>query len=433
MTVYPFRATAAHTLTGLGLFCLSALLVGTEANAQPQSRGESLAASFAQDYQPQGFDPQQYGQQQYGQGQDNEVVEASYCEDGSCGGESYGNGYCDQGYGDQGYCSSDYCGDQCYSSCGGGCGEQTGCCRCPCPPCHFVFAEALFLRATGNDVAHAQQQNGIGGAGTVPFGDIGVVDHDWNAGVRAGFGCCLDACSDLVVSYTFFQTDGGQYLEPPVVPGGGGAIGSLVHHPGAAITASAGPVNATQDIDFQLADIMYRHILHSTPNSEINYSLGGQYGHLEQGFTQTGVFSGGNAGTIDTASNITFDGGGLKAGLDGERRIAGGFSIHSRLGLALMSGQFQSRYSMVNSTTEVQLAQANWKEDRVISQVEYELGLGWTSCSGHCHARVGYLISNWGNVVTMPTFIDAVQANNYTDVEDSITFDGAVARIEYRW
>ncbi len=306
---------------------------------------------------------------------------------------------------------------------------ETDCCY-PKFTWHFDW---LYLQASGVDMAHAQQQNGIGGAGTVPFGDIGTVDAEYDHGARMGFSVGCGPCSAIEWSFTYFESDSFSSLDAPVLTGGGGAVGSLVHHPGAAITASVGPVDAFYEIDFQLADVLYRGSLTSNPCHSLSYLLGVQYGNLDQGFTQLGVFSGGSAGLIDTFSTIDFDGAGLKAGIDGERRIHGGLSIYGRLTGAVMSGQFSSRYTMLNATTDVLLAQANWKDDRVVSHLDYEVGLGWISASQHWRFSTGYMFSHWMNAVTMPAFIDAVQADNYTDVEDTITFDGVVTRVEVLW
>ena len=46
---------------------------------------------------------------------------------------------------------------------------------CPPPPQPLrwaIWGEALWIHPTGVDMAHAQQQDGLGGAGTVPFGNI---------------------------------------------------------------------------------------------------------------------------------------------------------------------------------------------------------------------------------------------------------------------
>ena len=134
------------------------------------------------------------------------------------------------------------------------CGDTT--CSCEVTECKkkrrpgYVFGEFLYLRSTGGDVSHAQQQNGIGGAGTVPFGSIGTVNQDFEPGFRVGFGCYLDECSSITGSYTFFESSSTDVVDLPIITGGGGAVGSLVHHPQASLTASVGPVEATQSIDF---------------------------------------------------------------------------------------------------------------------------------------------------------------------------------------
>ncbi len=356
------------------------------------------------------------------------------CSDGCSGSCGTYDGGCNG-------CVGGCCEDPC--ACGGGyansCGEDCdGLCagsfdECGSRSCS-IFVDWLYLQPTGVDIAHAQQQNGIGGAGTVPYGDIGTVDITHSPGVRFGGSWGCDECSQVSLSYTFFESDGFNVTEPPAsVIGGGGAVGSLIHHPGAAITASAGPVEAFYDIDFQLVDLMYRRVWKSAPGFAINYAVGLQYGHLEQAFQQNGIFSGGQQGVIDTRTNIDFDGGGLKLGLDAERRLTHCFSTYGRLSAAAMSGTFRSRYDMNNVSTDTLLAEANWKDDRVIGQIEYELGVGWTSCNERWHISTGYMFSHWTNIVSTGEFISAVQKDKYVDVDDTLSFDGVVTRLEFVW
>jgi hypothetical protein len=364
----------------------------------------------------------------------------SYYGDGSYGGDcgcNGGGGGCDGSCGGYGGSHSG-CGE-CSGGCCGSCGDQScaggamGCALACCQPRCSFYADWLYLQVVDADVAHAQQQNGIGGAGTVPFGDVGTVEMEYNSGGRVGGSIACGPCSGVNVSFTHFESDSFNVVEPPFIPGGGGAVGSLVHHPGAAITASVGPVAAEYAIDYQLGEIMYRSLLSGGACHTINYAVGAQLGHLEQGFVQTGIFSGGQSGTIDTYTNIDFDGGGLKAGLDAERWLGWGFSAYGRAAAAIMTGRFSSHYRMINSTTDVRLAIVDWKDDRVVPHLEYEVGLSWTSPSGHWRFATGYLLSHWANVVSTPEFIDAVQANNYVDVDGDLTFDGAVTRAEVRW
>ena len=296
-----------------------------------------------------------------------------------------------------------------------------------------MFVDWLALSVCDADVAHAQQQNGIGGSGTVPFGEIGTVEIDNDSGVRVGGSIGCGPCAGFLFSFTNFESYAPDRVDPPFLIGGDGAVGSLVQHPNAQILASVGPVHAAYDVDFRLADLLYRRFLTGGECYAVNYVVGAQFGHLEQFFIQQGVFGGGQGGAIDTFTNIDFDGGGVKLGLDAERTLNWGFHTYGRLTAAAMTGRFQSRYDMVNTSTEVLLARVRWEDDRIVPQIEYELGLGWTSPSGHWRFAIGYLVSHWMNAVTTPEFIDAVQADNYVDVDGDLTFEGAVTRVELRW
>ena len=88
---------------------------------------------------------------------------------------------------------------------------------------------------------------------------------------------------------------------------------------------------------------------------------------------------------------------------------------------------------MRNNTGPVDLAIAKWDDDRISPILEYEFGVAWTNCCGNMRISAGYMGMHWFNVVTTSTFIDAVQANNYSDVGDTLSFDGLTARAEIRW
>jgi hypothetical protein len=363
---------------------------------------------------------------------------------GMVGDESYGQPMMNSSYpgGCNGSCDSGNCSGGCgYGSCDSGyCGGcDNGCCEVMRPirmpayhqPMTFIYFDWLDLQARGGDVAHAQQQNGIGGAGTVPYGDIGTLDIGYNSGVRVGGEIGCNACSGVAFDYTYYTSTTSDSLDAPFIPGGGGAVGSLVQHPGAAITASAGPVDGTYDVDFQIADVVFRHLWMSGRRYAVNYMVGAEYGHLRQDFSQTGEFGGGQSGTVDTSTTIRFDGGGLKAGVDGEQRLCGGFFMYGKATAAALSGQFDSRYNMLNSTTDTLLARSKWQDDRVIGQLDWELGMGWIR--GRWRLSAGYLFSEWTNVVDTSAFVSAVQNDRYGNVRDNLTFDGLVTRLECCW
>lgn len=318
-----------------------------------------------------------------------------------------------------------------------------GSCCCPATPwwAHrsSVWGEFLYLQATDADVAYAQQQNGIGGAGTVPFGRIGTVSQDHQPGLKVGLSKAFTNSSSLEMSYTFFESDAVDSLAAPIIPGGGGAIGSLVHLPGSSITSSTGPVNAAYDVDFQLANFSYRSLWKANDCFIINWSVGGQYGKLEQSFRQLGIYAGGNGGNIQTNSNIRFEGGGLKFGLDGERRLGGGgFSFYGRGNVSPMSGRFHANYGLNNNSINPpsnppSLGFASWEDDRIVTLLDAEAGISWTGQQRKWRLSAGYQMSFWFNTVTTSSFISGVQAANYTDISDTLKFDGLTARIERRW
>jgi hypothetical protein len=308
---------------------------------------------------------------------------------------------------------------------------------CPPPPAPIrwsVWGEALWIHPTGVDMAYAQQQNGLGGAGTVPFGNIGVVDPEYDLGFRAGAQLRFAPKEAIFAQYTWFDSSVDSSLEAPVIPGGGGAIGSLVNHPGAAITASAGPITANYDIDFKLADLAYRYYVACTRTGEVSVFAGGRYGKLTQGFGASGIFGGGLGGDIDTLTNIDFTGGGPMAGLQAERLLdSTRFSVYGKGLVAALAGSFDSNYAMFNDTTDQLLAQSIWSDDRIVPMLEYELGVMWTGPQNHFRVAIGYMASYWFNVVSTPVWVDAVQADNYVNTSDTIAFDGAVGRVEFRW
>jgi hypothetical protein len=281
-------------------------------------------------------------------------------------------------------------------------------------------------------MAHAQQQDGLGGAGTVPFGEIGVLDPDYDIGFRVGGEVRVAADAGIFAAYMVYETDAVSRIDAPTIPGGGGAVGSLVHHPNALITASAGPVTATYDIDFQVGDLAYRQVLGRNAVQYVSVFFGGRFAQLDQEFAQSGIFSGGQSGVIDTSTTIEFTGAGPMAGIDGAHQIGQSrFSMYGRSLVAAISGTFESRYRMRNNTTDALVAESIWDDDRIMPMLDYEIGIAWTSPQGHLRLAAGYMGSHWFNAVSTATFIDAVQADNYVNVGDTISFDGLVGRVEW--
>jgi len=66
-----------------------------------------------------------------------------------------------------------------------------------------------------------------------------------------------------------------------------------------------------------------------------------------------------------------------------------------------------------------------------VSILDLELGIGWSTPGGRLRMTGGYMVNSWFNTVTTADFIGAVQRNDFTDLDDTLTFDGLVVRAEF--
>jgi hypothetical protein len=297
----------------------------------------------------------------------------------------------------------------------------------PLPIMFSLFGEFLYLKPTEVGVTHAQQQFLPG----VPFGQIASTDFDYEPGVRIGGDLAVSPHSSIAASYTFFESGTSSSLGPPTVNGVTGEVGSLVQAPNIGILGADG-VTATSGFDFQLADLEYRTRLRQGDRYWINGGVGLRYGQLEQSFSQTGDFD--VVGVIDTNSTVDFNGGGVKFALDGGRNIGSrGFSLYGRTSLSPLAGSYRSTYSMFSDDLDATLVQANWKEDRITTLLDYEVGVAWVGPRGRWRFSAGYTQAFWFNAVTTAEYIDAVQTSDYGGMSDTIMLNGLTARVEHLW
>jgi hypothetical protein len=322
-------------------------------------------------------------------------------------------------------CKSDDCG-------GKGCGSC-----CVCNPYRLrVYGEVLYLRARDSEVAYAVEANSnLSPTSSIPIqtSPIAVLDQDYSAGFRAGFGICLDACSEIGASYTWFDTSVENSITRQNSPNF--QITPMALHP-ATFDAGTGTVEAAgrHDIQFDLIDIDYRSYLVQTCTSSLDYVIGLRYGSLEQAFAARYTD---NLSTIDNsaevATDIDFTGVGVRLGLEAERfYCAVPVKLYMKGFTSLMAGEFDAAYQQT-----VQLGNSgvdtNWTAGRIVPTFDFELGGGFYLPGGRMQATVGYVFSAWTNVVKTEDWIHSVQTNDFRDMGDTMTFDGLVARVEGRF
>jgi len=304
---------------------------------------------------------------------------------------------------------------------------------CVCKPCythrHMVYGEHLYLSPRNFDVAYAEEVNGpIAPPANqgIQVGPVASPDLDYDSGFRTGVAFALSDCASIGAAYTFFETDESDAISRT----GTNDIRALVVHP---LTTNAGSdwldAAANHYVKFQFADVEYRWLYHAGQHHAVNFTVGARYANLDQRFDS--VFLANDFRFVST--DVEFNGGGIRLGLDFERHTSQrGFFLYGKGHANFIAGTFHSDYLQGSLVDPVEV-DTNWKDERIVTILEMELGIGWQSKNGRWRASGGYLVNAWFNTITTETFIDAVQASHFTNVEDTVAFDGFTSRIEYRF
>lgn len=311
---------------------------------------------------------------------------------------------------------------------GGACGEA-GC--GDCGPGWAYFGEFLYLRARGVEVPYAVPIDGpivAPPSYPVQVGPVATTDPDYQAGFRAGVVRALDEQASLRGTYTFYESETADRVAIP--SSSSYVLRSLVTHPGSWTAASDGlDAQAAYDIDFQIADVDYRCVFCCGPQHELAYFGGVKYVHLEQEFAAQYTV----LGTELVNSRINFDGGGFRLGLEGERRCrALGLLVYGRAAASFVAGEFHADYLQRDNSRGI-VVNTRLTESRLITILDLELGVGWTTPDDRFRVTAGYMVSGWLNTLQTDEWIRGVQNNQFGDLSDTLTFDGFTTRVEMRF
>lgn len=284
------------------------------------------------------------------------------------------------------------------------------------------FADLLLLRARDTEVVYAQPVNG-----TVPEGGLGIVDSEFDFGFRLGFTKQADACSSFVARYSgyFSHTSDAVAVAAP-----NSLIKGLVHPNALNAAANVPNANADSSIDFHVLDLEYRFLFLASELTAVNFSVGARAGTLEQQLSAN--YAGGGL-FENVATDIDFFGAGIRLAADVERHSCSGFFGYGKTAANFLGGEFEAEY-LHSSSVDPVVAASNWEAARLVSILELEVGAGWQNSKG-LRFSAGYQVNSWLNTVKTGDWINAVQANtsNYRNLGDALTFDGFVARAEYRY
>lgn len=309
------------------------------------------------------------------------------------------------------------------------------CCMQRCHPAPWehtcsLFADFLYMRPRNADVAYGVPIDGpiIGPppASPIQIGPTGIVDPDYAPAFRIGGSYDLNHPANIRAQWTHFTSDDSDSISTTAP----NLIRSLVSHPSSQ-SAATNFLRASADtsIDYDLVDVDYRGPLACGKKYYLNYLLGARYANLDQDFNARFA----SLGTETVSTRINFDGLGIRIGAEGERYAPGtGFKLYGRGAASFVVGEFSGRY-LQQQSFDPTVVNTSINVGRIVPMVDLEIGAGWASPSGHWHFTAGYLVSAWYNVVKTSDFIKGVQQNDVSNLSDTLTFDGLVARGEYRF
>jgi hypothetical protein len=306
-------------------------------------------------------------------------------------------------------------------------------CAAPSPaPCRdgfMGFAEYLYWSVHNSNVPFAQPFDGVDPFTSVPRGPVAQVSPRFESGFRVGAGVAVGDCGWLVGTYTNFRNTTGAAITAPdgFVLHSNLAFPNTVNSSGDSLNASA-----VMSIDLQMGDLDYKWNFLKGEHLSLSFISGGRFAHLDQKMLATYELT----GTTYISPNIYFDGGGPRTGLEGEYRISHGFYGYGKGTANLLVGEFSGSYVERNIFTGL-VGNTSFRDDRVVPVLELELGFGWQSESGRVRVSAGYYVGSWFNAMTIPTLANSIQNNNFTrnanNNQDTLTFDGLVGKIEFRF
>lgn len=326
-------------------------------------------------------------------------------------------------WGEEPVWSSEWCGE---------CGTNRLCCGKKSIWRHRtgVWAEYLYLRPANVDVIYAVEKTGPDPVLDSPTGPTARLSIDHESGLRGGFSWKLSDCSSIVASYTWYDsgTDNGVFAST------GNVWESTVSHP-STNNAAATSVRAVgaYSIDFQLADLAYRHAFYHTDLSVLNYSVGVRFATLDQIFRAQET-DGVGTGLMAVATDIDFDGAGLSFGLDAERHHpCNGLFVYGKSGASFLTGEYKATFRETNQFGASAVVANDLIDYRLITILEAELGVGWQSRCGNWRWTAGWLVSAWTNTLTTTQYISGVQATEFDQLGETLAFSGLSSRLEWRY
>ncbi len=270
------------------------------------------------------------------------------------------------------------------------------------------------------------------GGTPIQLAQPGVASIDFHPGWRVGFAKSLDECNAVVATFTHYEGENQDSMLTSLP----NQIRSMVSQPSTwASNETSDWLQANSDYSmiFSLADVDFRWTFENQNDTRLSLLAGIRYASLDQRLDVNGTTPGvvGVVGpdTQNVHTQINFEGGGLRIGFEGQRRTPLGLVFYGRTAASLVAGTFRTAYTQTSANNGLQV-DTGYPADRVVPMLDAELGAGLSLWNDKLRLTAGYSFSGWFNIVRTDQLISAVQTNNFSGMNSTLTFDGFVGRIE---
>jgi len=308
---------------------------------------------------------------------------------------------------------------------GGGCG---GSCDTDAP--WHGFGQALYITPRNISVPFGVIFNGP--ADLPPPGAViqiappGVVQFEYNVGYQVGAERALDECNTIGVSYTYFRDGAFDNMSTNT-----NQIRSLVSQPSTFVSnavSDSTSASANQTFKMQEGEVDFKWKFFDDKYTRLSLWTGARYLSLDQKFNAAFI---GNE-EDDVSTDVRFEGGGFRLGLELMETSKAGFSFYSRGSASFFAGSFRSSYVESNPFIGDEVT-TGLKDARIVPVLDLEMGVSWTSPGQHLKLSAGYMVSGYFNMIKTTDLITAVQQNNFNDMSSTITLDGLTGSVEFRF
>jgi hypothetical protein len=254
-------------------------------------------------------------------------------------------------------------------------------------------------------------------------GTIESVDWGWRSAFRIGGGVQLAYGLEVAFYYTYLH-DASQAAA--FAPDGGTLFATLTH-PGTVDQVTS--AFAATSFNYNLFDLEVSKTFRLADCFGVRVFGGSRSARIDQNLNA--LYDGNTANKDFVASQVRFNGGGARLGLEGIWHPGDGWGLYARGAASLVLGDFKSHLSEVNNAGTTVLVDITERFDKVLPVLE--LGFGVSYQYRGWRVTAGYEYTNWFGLADLPDFVDDFHQGKFVHRVSDISIDGLVVRVEYRY